>query len=104
MYISRITFHTLPGKTQAVEERLMTLLQWVEQAGGQRPRVMRTHYGSPGAPDLIFEQEVADPSALETQIKKVTENGEFRQWAKQVSELLEHSSKRELYAVTGSGS
>jgi hypothetical protein len=100
MYVSRITFHTRPGQTQAVEDRLMTLLKWVEEAGGQRVRVMRTHYGSPGAPDLVFEQEVADPSALETQIKKVTENRDFRQWAKQVSELLEHSSKRELYAVS----
>jgi hypothetical protein len=106
MYVSRITFHTLPGRTQDVEERerLMTLLEWVEQAGGSRPRVMRTHYGSPGAPDLVFEQEVADPSALETQIKKVTGTGDFQQWAKQVSELLEHSSKRELYTVTRAGS
>jgi hypothetical protein len=31
--------------------------------------VMRTHYGSLGAPDLIFEQEVANPDALEHQIK-----------------------------------
>ena len=82
----------------------MTLLEWVEQAGGSKPRVMRTHYGSPGAPDLVFEQEVADPSALETQIKKVTGAGDFQQWAKQVSELLEHSSKRELYTVTRAGS
>ena len=82
----------------------MTLLEWMEQAGGSKPRVMRTHYGSPGAPDLVFEQEVADPSALETQIKKVTGTGDFQQWAKQVSELLEQSSKRELYAVTRAGS
>jgi hypothetical protein len=82
----------------------MTLLGWVEQAGGSRPRVMRTHYGSPGAPDLVFEQEVPDPSALETQIKKVTGTSDFQQWAKQVSELLEQSSKRELYAVTRAGS
>ena len=82
----------------------MSLLEWVEQAGGSRPRVMRTHYGSPGAPDLVFEQEVADSSALETQIKKVTGTGDFQQWAKQVSELLEHSSKRELYTVTRAGS
>jgi hypothetical protein len=82
----------------------MTLLEWVEQAGGSRPRVMRTHYGSQGAPDLVFEQEVADPSALETQIKKVTGTSDFQQWAKQVSELLEHSSKRELYTVTRAGS
>jgi hypothetical protein len=102
MYISRLTFHTLPGKTQEVEQRLMTLLKWVEQAGGSRPRVMRNHYGSLGAPDLVFEQEVADPGALELQIKKVTENKEFQQWAQQVSGLLEQSSKRELYSITRS--
>jgi len=100
MYVSRLTFHTLPGKTHEAEEKLMTLLTWVENAGGLRPRVMRTHYGSLGAPDLIFEQEVEDPGTLESQIKKVTDNREFQQWAKQVSGLLEQSSKRELYQVT----
>jgi len=99
MYVSRLTFHTLPGKTHEVEERLNTLLKWVEHAGGSRPRVMRTHYGSLGAPDLVFEQEVADPGVLETQIKQVTENQEFQQWAKHISGLLEQSSKRELYKI-----
>jgi hypothetical protein len=101
MYLSRLTFHTLPGKTREVEERLMSLLAWVRQAGGL---VMRAHYGSLGAPDLIFEQEVEDPGTLETQIKKVIANHEFQNWAKQVSGLLEQSSKRELYAITRFGS
>lgn len=104
MYLSRLTFHTLPGKTHEAEEKLMTLLNWVENAGGLRPRVMRTHFGSLGAPDLTFEQEVEDPGTLESQIKKVTENREFQQWAKQVSALLEQSSKRELYQITSPGS
>ena len=99
MYLSRLTFHTLPGKTHEAEEKLMTLLTWVENAGGLRPRVMRTHFGSLGAPDLIFEQEVEDPATLELQIKQVTETREFQQWAKQVSALLEQSSKRELYQI-----
>ena len=102
MYVSRLTFHTLPGKTHEVEQRLMTLVNWVENAGGTSPRVMRTHFGSLGAPDLIFEQEVEDPATLELQIKQVTENREFQQWAKQVSALLEQSSKRELYQITSS--
>jgi hypothetical protein len=102
MYLSRLTFHTLPGRTHEAEEKLMTLLNWVENAGGGRPRVMRTHFGSLGAPDLIFEQEVEDPGTLESQIKQVTENREFQQWAKQVSGLLEQSSKRELYQITSS--
>jgi hypothetical protein len=101
MYVSRLTFHTLPGKTHEAEEKLMTLLNWVENAGGVRPRVMRTHFGSLGAPDLVFEQEVPDPATLEMQIKKVTENKDFQKWALQISRLLEQSSKRELYQITG---
>jgi hypothetical protein len=53
---------------------------------------------------LVFEQEVSDPGTLELQIKKVTDNGEFQQWAQQVAKLLEQSSKRELYQINGSGS
>ena len=100
MYVSRLTFHTLPGKTYEVEEKLKTLLTWVENAGGLNAKIMRTHYGSLGAPDLIFEQEVRDPGTLETQIKTVTENTGFEPWAAQVSALLEQSSKRELYEIT----
>jgi len=66
--------------------------------------IARTHYGSLGAPDLIFEQEVEDPGTVESQIKKVTENKEFQQWAKQVSGLLEQSSKRELCQITSPAS
>jgi hypothetical protein len=102
MYVSRLTFHTLPGKTKEVEQKLMTLRQWVEQVGGGRPRIMRTHYGSLGAPDLVFEQEVNDPSELERQIKQVTSKQDFQQWSNQVSTLLEQSSKRELFEVSGS--
>jgi hypothetical protein len=60
---------------------------------------MRTHFSSAGAPDLLFEQEVQDPGALEQQIKKVTENSEFRDWVKEVTPLLERSSKRELFKI-----
>ena len=102
MYVSRLTFHTLPGKTQEVEEKLITLREWVAEAGGLSPRVMRTHYGSAGAPDLVFEQEVANPDALENQIKRVTENVRFQEWALQVAGLLEQSSKRELYQISRS--
>jgi hypothetical protein len=56
-----------------------------------------------GAPDLVFEQEVADPATLEVQIKKVTENKDFQPWAQQISGLLKQSSKRELYQITGPG-
>ena len=100
MYISRLTFHTLPGKTQEVEEKLITLRDWVAEAGGLSPRVMRTHYGSLGAPDLVFEQEVENPDALKQPIKRVTKNIRFQEWARQVAGLLEQSSKRELYQIT----
>ena len=77
MFLSRLSFHTLPGKTDEVEGKLMKLLKWVEEAGGSKPRIMRTHFGSIGAPDLLFEQEAEDLGALETQIQKVTANGGF---------------------------
>ena len=64
---------------------------------------MRTHYGSLGAPDLVFEQEVPDPGTLEVQIKKVTELKDFQVWAKQISGLLEQSSKRGLYEISTPG-
>jgi hypothetical protein len=99
MYVSRLTFHTLPGKTQEAEEKLTTLRHWVEEAGGLKPRVMRTHYGSSGAPDLVFEQEVEDPAILEEQIQKVTHKAQFQEWTQQMSSLLEQPSKRELYAI-----
>jgi len=104
MYLSRVTCHTLPGKIHGAEQNLMTLLNWVENAGGVGPRVMRIHFGSLGALDLIFEQEIEDPATLELQIKQVTENREFQQWAKQVSALLEQFPKRELYQINRSAS
>jgi hypothetical protein len=102
VFLSRLTFHTLPGKTDAVENKLLTLARWVDQAGGTNPRVMRTHYSSLGAPDLLFEQEVQDPGTLEQQIKTVTAHKEFHDWAQQLAPLLEHSSKRELFKIIDS--
>jgi hypothetical protein len=99
MYVSRLTFHTLPGKTQEAEDKLATLRRWVEEAGGANPRIMRTHYGSSGAPDLVFEQEVEDPAVLEEQIEKVTSNPKFQEWTQEMSSLLETPSKRELYSI-----
>ena len=99
MYLSRLTFHTLPGKTQEVEDRLMMLREWVEHAGGASARVMRMHYGSSGAPALVFEQEVKDPATLEQQINTVIGNEEFQRWSREVSGLLAQPSKRELYMI-----
>jgi hypothetical protein len=39
MYLSRLTFHTQPGKTRAVESELCHLMAMVSQVGGLRVRV-----------------------------------------------------------------
>ena len=51
MYLSRLTFTTLPGHTRQVEEKLRGLRDLVGQAGGTHARVLRTHFASLGAPD-----------------------------------------------------
>lgn len=97
MYVSRLTFHTLPGKTHDVEHALHTLRALVAQVGGGRPRILRNHFASLGAPDVVFEQDAPDLETLETQIKQVTERTEFQQWSQQMSALLAQSPKREVY-------
>ena len=99
MYVSRLNFYSVPGKTRELEEQLGRLLELVAQAGGERPQVLRTHLASLGAPDLIFEQDVPDLGVLEHQIKQVTESREFQQWTQQISGLLAQSSKREIFEV-----
>jgi hypothetical protein len=102
MYVSRLNFYTVPGKTHELEEQLGRLLELVRKFGGDKPRVLRTHLASLGAPDLVFEQTVPDLNTLEDQIKKVTESQEFQQWTKQISDLLSQSSKREIFEVANS--
>ena len=97
MYVSRLTFHTLPGKTHEVEHALHTLVTMVGQVGGRRPRILRNHFASLGAPDVVFEQEAPDLETLESQINHVTERAEFQQWSQQMSGLLAQSPKREVY-------
>src|SRR5215471_14750828 len=100
MYVSRLTFHTLPGKTQEVEEKLIALRDL-----GRRGRWLESESDAHAlwiirSPDLVFEQEVENPDALQQQIKRVTKNIRFQEWARQVAGLLEQSSKRELYQIT----
>jgi hypothetical protein len=99
MYVSRLAFYTVPGRTGEVEQALARLRDLVEAAGGGRPRVLRTHYASLGAPDLVFEQEAADLAALETQLGRVTESADFQAWSREVSAMLVQSPKREVYLV-----
>jgi hypothetical protein len=99
MYLSRLTFHTQPGKTHEVEQELGKLVAMVHEVGGIKPRVLHNHFASLGAPDVVFEQEALDLETLETQIKQVTENPAFQQWTGHISGLLAQSPKREVYLI-----
>jgi hypothetical protein len=99
MYISRLTFHTLPGHTGQVEERLKSLQQMVSGVGGQHVRVLRSRFASLGAPDIVFEQDAEDLNALEQQIDQVTATDDFRRWSEEMSPLLAESPKREIYEL-----
>jgi hypothetical protein len=101
MYVSRLLFHTIPGKTGEVEQELKKLRDMVRSAGGAQGRVLHTHFASLGAPDAVFEQEAPDLSALEEQIGKLTSSGEFQTWSHRMSGLLTQSPKREVYIVAG---
>jgi hypothetical protein len=94
-----LTFATQPGRTHEVEEKLKQLRDLVAQAGGRAPRVLRAHYASLGAPDLVFEEEVADLATLEREIGDVTSREQFQTLAREIADLLVHSSKREIYQV-----
>jgi hypothetical protein len=97
MYVSRLLFHTIPGKTNEVEQQLQKLREMVVKAGGSRPKILRAHFGSLGAPDAVFEQDARDLATLETQITKLTRTSEFQSWSKKMSKLLTQSPKREIY-------
>jgi hypothetical protein len=100
VYVSRLAFHTIPGKTSEVERELRNLRALVSAGGARQSRILRAHFASLGAPDLIFEQEAADLADLERQLKGVTENPDFQAWSKRVSSLLAQSPKREVYLVS----
>jgi hypothetical protein len=97
--LSRLSFHTIPGKTGELEKELKKLGEMVAGVGGVKPRVLHTHFASPGASDVVFEQEASDLNSLETQIKKLTESPEFQVWTKKTSGLLTGSPKREVYLI-----
>jgi hypothetical protein len=99
MYVSRLTFATSPGRTHEAEEKLKQLRDLVAKAGGRRPRVLRAHFASLGAPDLVFEEEAPDLATLEGEIGAVTEKDEFQRLSREIAGLLVHSSKREIYQV-----
>ena len=99
VYLSRLTFATLPGHTRDVEEKLGRLRDLVAQAGGTRVRVLRAHFASLGAPDLVFEQEVPDLQTLEHEIGDVVTRTAFQTLSHEISQLLARTPKREVYEV-----
>ena len=99
MYVSRLLFHTIPGKTGEVEQQLKRLRDMVKTAGGNGARILHTHFASLGAPDAVFEQEAADLTTLEQQIQKLTNSTDFQSWSRSMSGLLSQSPKREVYIV-----
>jgi len=56
MYISRLTFHTIPGRTGEAESALRKLQEMVARAGGPKPRILHTHFASLGAPDMFLNR------------------------------------------------
>lgn len=101
MYVSRLTFHTIPGKTGEAETALRKLQEMVTSAGGTKPRILHTHFASLGAPDIVFEQEVEELASFESQLRELTDNKAFQSWTKKMSPLLRESPKRELYLLAG---
>ena len=99
MYVSRLLFHTVPGKTREVEQELTKLRDMVSAATGANARILHTHFASLGAADAVFEQEAADLATLEGQIQKLTGSAEFQTWSSRMSALLTQSPKREIYIV-----
>lgn len=100
MYLSRLLFHTVPGKTGEVEQGLKKLREMVTAAGGLHGRILHTHFASLGAPDAVFEQEAPDLVTLEEQIRKLVSSVEFQTWSRGMSVLLTQSPKREVYIVS----
>ena|ERR1700730_13609286 len=99
MYVSRLLFHTVPGKTGELEKELNKLREMVSAAGGGNCRILHTHFASLGAADAVFEQDAPDLNALETQMSKLTGSSDFQSWSHRVSSLLNESPKREIYIV-----
>jgi hypothetical protein len=44
MYISRLYFHSSPGKTLTLEQGLKNLLKMAAKAGGRNCKILRTHF------------------------------------------------------------
>jgi hypothetical protein len=101
MHVSRPLFHTVPGKTSEVEQELKKLRKMVSAPGRIRVRILHAHFASLGAPDVVFEQDAPDVTALEQQIRRLTSSADFQRGSGRMSALLIQSRKREVYIVAG---
>jgi hypothetical protein len=99
MYVSRLSFCTLPGKGPEAAQELKKLVDFINKDAGARPRVLRTHFASTGEADFQLEQEVESLSELERQVHDVTDDREFRHWSEGFSQLLRRSPQREVFEV-----
>jgi hypothetical protein len=100
VYISRLSFYTRPGQTEAVAKRLEQLADLVVASGLSRPRVLRMSMASPGAPDLQFEEEFSALSELERSMQEVVAADKFRAWSEETSALLLQPPKREILTIS----
>ena len=70
MYLSRLTFHTLPGKTGEAEQAIQTLVAMVGHVGGIRPRPLGharpRHRGSSPLDDACLGGRVMHRRAAST--------------------------------------
>ena len=99
MYVSRLSFSTVPGKGHIASDELHKLASIISSKTGAKPRVLRTHFGSLGEADLQIEQEVPSMAELENQLREVAGNPEFRAWSEGFSKLLLRSPQREIMEV-----
>lgn len=99
MYVSRLSFCTVPGKGHEASEQLRTLVELIAQRTGSRPRVLRTHFASLGEADFQLEQEIGSLAELEQGLSSVTANEEFRRWSEGFSTLLLRSPQREVLEI-----
>jgi len=99
MFVSRLSFSTIPGKGHEAAGQLMSLAKTIESVTGTRPRVVRTHFASLGEADFQLEQEVPTLAELETELRAVTANDDFRRWSEGFSKLLLRSPQREILEI-----
>ena len=99
MYVSRLSFSTIPGKGHQAGDELQKLAGMIQNMTGSRPRVLRTHFGSLGEADFELEQEVESLSQLEQGLHTVSANPDFRAWSEGFSAMLLRSPKREILEI-----